>query len=83
MDTPIIITPEFLLSELRRLNPGTRYARYATGSAVGEWIPTSNRFTPVYERTLDDRWVCTIENGMIRETLVNGEPVYKSHGWIE
>lgn len=72
-----------LLKALREANPGVRYASYRTGSAVGEWIPSSNRFAPVYERFIDGRWACTIVNGMIRETLLNGESAYKPGEWIE
>lgn len=71
-----------LLSELRRLNPGVRFARYHNDSAVGEWIPSVGRFAPVYERA-GEKWVCIIENGMIRETLVNGKSVYEPAKWVE
>lgn len=84
MSAPLTnLTPEELLARVRELNPHGRYARYNTGSAVGEWIPTANRFAPIFERFIDGRWLCTIENGMIRETLVNGVSYYKPENWIE
>lgn len=76
-----------LLEACRKANPGVRYARYATGSAIGEWIPSAGRFAPVYEAWINGKWVCNIvetENGrMIREGFVNGESVYKPENWIE
>lgn len=80
-------TPEELLARIRELNPHGRYARYASGSAIGEWIPTANRFAPVYERWIDGRWVSNIvdtpSGKMIRETFTNGESLFKPENWIE
>lgn len=76
-----------LIAEVRKLNPHGRYAKYATGSAVGEWIPSAGRFAPVYEKFIDGRWISTIvdtPNGkVIRETFANGKSLYEPGKWIE
>lgn len=72
-----------LLAEVRRLNPGVRYAAYGTGTAVGEWVASLNRFVPLYEQILGGRWVCNIVGGSIREILVNGRSVYDPDNWTE
>lgn len=76
-------TASELLADIRRLNPNGRYARYANDSAIGEWIPSSGRFAPVYEKFIDGRWCCNVSNDMILETLSNGVSSYKPELWVE
>ena len=83
MTATAIPTAVELRDKVRELNPHGRYAAYATGSAVGEWVPSRDRFCPIYERFIDGRWCCTIVNGMIRETMVNGASVYDPAKWVE
>lgn len=69
-----------LLAELRRLNPGMRFAASADGAAVGNWVEALGMFRPVVMATITGEWVWT--NGFV--PLLNGERVYgKAEDWTE
>ncbi len=77
------MTAPELLDAIRKANPGVRYARTKNGNAVGEFVPTKNRFVPVFLAELNGSWVKMIVNGSIREILTNGEPMYRDADWVE
>lgn len=83
------MTSTEILARVRAANPGVRYAE-AKGNAVGEWVPSKNRFVPIFlafnprhDETDHEKWMCMIEDGMIREVLSDGQPMYQDADWVE
>ena len=68
--------------ELMSLNPGARFAVSRSGEAVGVWCK-DQRFVEVLMRTITNQWVWLVEDGQIRTSLVNGQPLYKPEDWEE
>lgn len=70
-----------LVAELRRLNPGERFAASRLALSVGQWFPELGRFAAVFE------WAdIGTRAGWCRmpfEVLTNGEPTVKPCDWVE
>jgi hypothetical protein len=63
-------------------NPSQRFAVSRDGTAVGLYVKERG-FVEVLVKAINDQWVWLVEDGLIKTTLCNGQPLYKPEDWTE